>query len=227
MDEKTIIQMLLNKMLEEGLWFTTKNDPTYEEASSYYELDQYGDLTDKAQSKIVKEIEDKLGDGAVEIDDAIDIWINEAGSAYKIAYTDQLVTEFEPKPIVDQIEAYEGGKIEESVKARLKEENNKSLNLISSKLTDSDFDADSESGQIVLRTSELFNSLSDSGYDVQVAFDNGDSQSTILLGQQGAQIEITINNATSPLKAFVSGNFEINNDNLTILTDVLEKLGSI
>ena len=59
------------------------------------------------------------------------------------------------------------------------------------------------------------------------AFDNGDSQSTILLGQQGAQIEITINNATSPLKAFVSGNFEINNDNLTILTDVLEKLGSI
>ena len=55
MDEKTIIQMLLNKMLEEGLWFTTKNDPTYEEASSYYELDQYGDLTDKAQSKIVKE----------------------------------------------------------------------------------------------------------------------------------------------------------------------------
>ena len=69
MDEKTIIQMLLNKMLEEGLWFTTKNDPTYEEASSYYELDQYGDLTDKAQSKIVKEIEDKLGDGAVEIDD--------------------------------------------------------------------------------------------------------------------------------------------------------------
>ena len=106
-------------------------------------------------------------------------------------------------------------------------ENNKSLNLISSKLTDSDFDADSESGQIVLRTSELFNSLSDSGYDVQVAFDNGDSQSTILLGQQGAQIEITINNATSPLKAFVSGNFEINNDNLTILTDVLEKLGSI
>lgn len=227
MDEKTIIQMLLNKMLEEGLWFTTKNDPTYEEASSYYELDQYGDLTDKAQSKIVKEIEDKLGDGAVEIDDAIDIWINEAGSDYKIAYTDQLVTEFEPKPIVDQIKAYEVGKIEESVKARLKEENNKSLNLISSKLTDSDFDADSESGQIVLRTSELFNSLSDSGYDVQVAFDNGDSQSTILLGQQGAQIEITINNATSPLKAFVSGNFEINNDNLTILTDVLEKLGSI
>lgn len=227
MDENTIIQMLLNKMLEEGLWFTTKNDPTYEEASSYYELDQYGDLTDKAQSRIVKEIEDKLGDGAVEIDDAMDIWINEAASAYRIAYTDQLVTEFEPKPIVDQIKAYEVGKIEESVKARLKEENNKSLNLISSKLTDSDFDADSESGQIVLRTSELFNSLSDSGYDVQVAFDNGDSQSTILLGQQGAQIEITINNAADPLKAFVSGNFEINNDNLTILTDVLEKLGSI
>ena len=49
MDEKTIIQMLLNKMLEEGLWFTTKNDPTYEEASSYYELDQYGDLTDKVE----------------------------------------------------------------------------------------------------------------------------------------------------------------------------------
>lgn len=226
MEDKIIIDNLINRLLEDGFWFTTKNDPTFEEPSSYYSLDEYGDLTDKAKSKILKEINEKIGDGAVELEDAIELWIADAASAYQIAYTEYLVTHFEPKPVVDQIEAYEV-KLEESVKARLKEENNKSLNAISEKLAEPEFDPDSEAGQIVLKTSDLFNVLSDDGYDVQVAFDNGESQSTIFLGQQGGKVEITITKGNAPIRAFASGNFELNNDNLTVLTNVLERIGTI
>lgn len=226
MEDKNIIEKLLQRMMEDNFWFTTKNDPTFEEASSYYELDEYGDLTTKAENKILDEIKAKVGDGAVDLEDAIELWISDAAMGYKIAYREYLVTQFEQRPVVDQIEAYEV-KLEESVKTRLKEENNKSLNAISEKLADPDFDEDSEAGQIVLKTSDLFNALSDEGYDVQVAFDNGESQSTILLGQQGGQIEITITKGSNPIKAFASGNFELNNDNLTTLTNVLERIGTI
>lgn len=227
MEDKTIIDNLIKRLLEEGFWFTTKNDPTFEEASSYYELDEYGDLTEKAKTKIEKEINAKIGDGAVELDDAIELWIADAASAYKIAYTEYLVTQFEPKQVVDQIEAYEVGKLEESVKSRLREENNKSLNAISDKLAEPNFDAESEAGQIVLKTSDLFNLLSDEGYDVQVSFDNGESQSSIFLGQQGGKVEITITKGNAPIKAFISGNFELDTEILTTLTSILDKINTL
>ena len=113
-------------------------------------------------------------------------------------------------------------KKEENVKRRLKEENNKSANLISQMIQDKNFDADSNAGKIVLRTSELFNALSDKGYDVQVAFDNGESTSAVLLGEQGGQVIITITDSQQPLKAFASGNFEINNDNTDIMNNIAD-----
>lgn len=112
----------------------------------------------------------------------------------------------------------------ENVKARLKEENNKSQNVISDMMTSPEFDSESNQGKIVLRTSELFNVLSAKGYDVQTTFDNGESQNTILLGQQGGVINITVNSDNQPLRAFTSGSFEVNEDNLNILQDVMKEI---
>lgn len=115
----------------------------------------------------------------------------------------------------------------ENVQRRLNEENNKSLNLISDMFKSKDFDSDSKAGQIVMRTSNLFNVLSDKGYDVQVSFDNGESTNTILLGQQGGSILITITDVNQPLRAFTNGSFEITEDNLKVLEDVSKEIKTI
>ena len=78
-----------------------------------------------------------------------------------------------------------------------------------------------------MRTSELFNVLSDKGYDVQVSFDNGESQSSVLLGKQGGKVIITITNNNAPLRAFASGNFELSDDNLDTLKDIQDQISSI
>ena len=318
MESNEIISLVICKLKDEDLWFTQKTDPTWGNPSHYYKLDEYGEPVESAVKEIVKEVNSYIGDGAVGIEDAIDIWVQEALADYRIAYSSSLVTKFKDKPVVDGIEAYtsqvmkenkeisnlnevseyvskydeldnllnvyivdDESKIDlynyfnndeidnlendneqkydnwldemkennfdelmeylkekdddttylidkigenkliknEDYKRRLKEENNKSANLISQMFQADDFDSDSKAGQIVMRTSELFNALSDKGYDVQVAFDNGESTNTILLGQQGGQVVITITDTNQPLRAFSSGNFEINDDNLQILTD--------
>ena len=94
-------------------------------------------------------------------------------------------------------------------------------------IQDKNFDADSNAGKIVLRTNELFNALSDKGYDVQVAFDNGESTNAVLLGEQGGQVIITITDSQQPLKAFASGNFEINNDNTDIMNNIANIIKAI
>ena len=72
--------------------------------------------------------------------------------------------------------------------------------------------------------SELFNALSDKGYDVQVSFDNGESTSAVLLGQQGGQAVITITNTNQPLRVFASGNFEVTDDNIKTLQDIQQEI---
>ena len=107
MKEEEIISVLYRKLINDDIWFATKNDPTFEEAPSYYELDEYGDLTEKAQEKIIEEVQDYLGDGALDLNDAIDMWVMEALSNNQIAYTYCLVSKFKAKPVVVGIEAYE------------------------------------------------------------------------------------------------------------------------
>lgn len=236
MEDNQIIEMLNQKLKDYDMWYATKNDPTWESASHYYKLDEYGDLTDASVKQVVKEIDSFIGDGAVSIDDAIEVFILDALRDNRIAYTSCLVTEFKDKPVVDNIEAYENpvqlaeskkqAKVE-GYKRRIQEENNKSANLISQMFQADDFDSDSNQGQIVMRTSELFNALSDRGYDVQVSFDNGESQSAILLGQQGGQVIITITDADQPLNAFVNGNFEVNDDTIQVLSDIKEQISAI
>lgn len=299
---------IINELSNSDIWFTTKQDPTYMEPSSYYELDEYGYPTEKSLQQMEKDCEDYVGDGAIDFAEAIKMWIEKSLAEGKIAYKDYLVTKFKDKPVVDDIQAYEvkteNKKLNESefanedllndftqyvannakeinngvyevdvpqslgydkilnkdmlkkaymkvkqllhldngdtqivfeskelktenYKTRLKEENTKSLNLISQMFQDDDFDANSNEGKIVVKTSTLFNTLSDKGYDVQVGFDNGDSQSTILLGQQGGSVNITITDATKPLQAFTSGSIELNDDNLKVLKDITEIIQNI
>ena len=312
-----IIDCVIAKLKDEDVWFTTKLDPVFEEPNSYYELDEYGDLTDKSKKQIEKEVSSYIGDGAVDIKDAVDAWFDETLWTYKLNYKDNLITKFKPKQVIPGLDAYENSvqlaeayhpdidlnnikmgicpycgskklrydnnkqctvdeyndyvsyawqceecknegnevftmeflgqeiyndpdddssgtslltKTEskevktESVKTRLREENTKSLNLISQKLQDENFDAESNEGKIVTKTSELFNMLSDLGYDVQVSFDNGESQSKILLGQQGGAVIITITNGEQPLKAYTTGNFELSKDNIEVLQTISNKI---
>lgn len=304
------IEEVILVLKDRDIWFTSKNDPTYTEPSSYYTLDEYGCPTEKAMEDILKDCNDYVGDGALDFTEAIDMWVEKCLADGKLAYIDYLVTTYKTKPVVDNIEAYEvkeiktESKIEESefanedllndftqyvannavelknglyeievpkelgyqpvlntdmlkkaymkvkklfnlengdtsiifenkeiktesVKTRLREENNKSLELIGQMLQQEDFNANSNEGKIVVKTSELFNKLSDKGFDVQVNFDNGDSQSTILLSKQGGSVNITINNANDPLRAYTSGSFEVNNDTLKVLEDVQDVLNEL
>ena len=304
------IEEVISVLKDRDIWFTSKNDPTFTEPSSYYTLDEYGCPTEKAIEDILKDCNDYVGDGAIDFTEAIDMWVEKCLADGKLAYIDYLVTTYKTKPVVDNIEAYEvkeiktESKIEESefanedllndftqyvannavelknglyeievpkelgyqlvlntdmlkkaymkvkklfnldngdtsiifenkeiktesVKTRLREENNKSLELIGQMLQQDDFNANSNEGKIVVKTSELFNKLSDKGFDVQVNFDNGDSQSTILLSKQGGSVNITINNANDPLRAYTSGSFEVNNDTLKVLEDVQDVLNEL
>lgn len=228
MENNEIIELLTGKLKSEDMWFTQKTDPTWEEPARYYKLDEYGDLVESSAKQIVKEINALVGDGAVDITDAIDLWVSDACVDCRVAYKSALVTKFKSKPVVPGIEAYENSvQLAENYKRRLAEENNKSANLISDMFKSPDFDAESEQGKIVMRTSELFNALSDKGYDVQVAFDNGESTNSILLGQQGGQVVITITNTNQPLRAFTSGNFEITDEAINTLNDIQSQISAL
>lgn len=109
MDEENIniIELVLDTLNRDDLWFTQKTDPTYQEASSYYELDEFGDPTEKTIKKIEKEVNSLIGDGAIDIIDAIELWKNDQIAEFRLDFRDNLVTKFEPKPVVDNIKAYE------------------------------------------------------------------------------------------------------------------------
>lgn len=112
----------------------------------------------------------------------------------------------------------------EGARERLDERNEQSASVIDKALQGiSEDTSDKESG-IIIKTSELFKKLSDRGYDVQVSFDNGESTSSIAIGQQGANVLITITDADQPLRAFISGNLEINDDSLKMIKSIMEVL---
>lgn len=112
----------------------------------------------------------------------------------------------------------------EGARRRLNERNEQSASVIDKALQGiSEDTSDKESG-IIIKTSELFKKLSDRGYDVQVSFDNGESTSSIAIGQQGANVLITITDADQPLRAFISGNLEINDDSLKMIKSIMEVL---
>ena len=114
------IEEVISVLKDRDIWFTSKNDPTYTEPSSYYTLDEYGCPTEKAMEDILKDCNDYVGDGALDFTEAIDMWVEKCLADGKLAYIDYLVTTYKTKPVVDNIEAYEvkeiktESKIEES-----------------------------------------------------------------------------------------------------------------
>lgn len=282
---ENILDLVIETLRDNDTWFTTKNDPTIQEPSYYYELDKYGQLTEEGKNKVIKDVQSYVGDGAICEDDAVEMWFNDNLCEFRLDYTDNLKTKFEPKPVVDQIEAYEvklqedknnsnhfnfkfkgditifqssrvvaletlqelldkfrksssnilkfeyniddGTTKTESYKTRLREENSKSREALDKVLNDETFDAESNRGKMVLRAQEVFNKLSDLGYNVEVTIDNGDAELDILLGQQGGKAVITLNSDNQPIKAFASGNFELTKSNLEILNDINEQIQNI
>lgn len=282
---ENILDLAIETLRDNDTWFTTKNDPTIQEPSYYYELDKYGELTEEGKNKVIKDVQSYVGDGAICGDDAVEMWFNDNLCEFRLDYTDNLKTKFEPKPVVDQIEAYEvklqedknnsnhfnfkfkgditifqssrvvaletlqqlldkfrksssnilkfeyniddGTTKTESYKTRLREENSKSREALDKVLNDETFDAESNRGKMILRAQEVFNKLSDLGYNVEVTIDNGDAELDILLGQQGGKAVITLNSDNQPIKAFASGNFELTKSNLEILNDINEQIQNI
>ena len=118
-------------------------------------------------------------------------------------------------------------KITEDYQKRLQEVNNKSANVITDAMQDQNFDAESNSGKIILRTQRLFTALSDKGLDVDVTLDNGESTNTIQLGTAGGKIVITITDDVKPLQAFIAGNVEINDDIINGFQQIADCIKSI
>lgn len=102
-----IYNLVENELIREGIWFTQKSDPTYKDAKSYYKLDKYGDPDEKTKNKIAEEVKSLIGDGASDIPEAIEVWKNDQMIEARLDFKTNLVTKFEPKPVVDNIEAYE------------------------------------------------------------------------------------------------------------------------
>lgn len=368
---KDVINLTLDRMKQEGLYFATKDDTGYASGKDLYKLDESGYVTEKTIDRIVEEVIEYMGDGAAFLVDAVNQWIEDGITEGKIGYIDNLNMEFDDNAVVEgNLEIYNGigkedlgtdtepkeeeiskeaeevkpekkteGKLEESIskssvkealtkkiisymksegfeedeaedyfivevresetgdlvaevraeldfegsmklaeildpvarkydkeayfdavtsgiiqaviepKGKIEENFNKALEVKSNKksLTEgarerlderneqsagvieqalngiTDQTSEQEAG-IITKTSELFQSLSDRGYDVQVSFDNGESTSSISIGQQGANVLITITDAEQPLRAFASGNFEINDDSLKMIKSIMEVL---
>lgn len=230
-----IVRKLIDRMREKGVWFTTETDPVIC-LGEFYTLDKYGYPTEKAEKQIEKEIKDKVGDGAVDIDEAIDNFIGEAIiDKNTIDYVENLVTKFENEPVIsDEIGAYTNYRyanfntrknrykrnfILESRK-KLNEENTKSRETIDNIINDTKFDANSNEGKIIMRTNNIFNILSKANYDVTVSIDNGETTSSISIDNQNAQVLITVTNADQELRAYTTGTFEITDENIKTIQDI-------
>ena len=235
MEDKDILELVIENMKDRDIWFTTKSDPTYTEPGNYLDLDEYGDLTEKSENRVVKEITDLVGNGAIDIEDAIDVWIQDQLTECTVDYIDNLKTKFEPKPVVDQIDAYHTpveAKLTEGVdigniniKQHLTEDTERSRQTIATMMSSEDFDANSNEGKIVTRTLELLNKLQDANYEVDVKFDNGESLSTVSF-DNGLNVNITIN-TSNEIIPYASGNFEINTEVVQLFNNLLRTLQNI
>lgn len=182
--------------------------PDYNSASSWEEGDSF-EVTD--------------GENTVTIYKQGRKWRDSDGNGY-MGYLSprDIMSYFKGYKIVESKE--EKKTLTEGVRQRLNERNEQSAGVIEQALNGiTDQTSEQEAG-IITKTSELFQSLSDRGYDVQVSFDNGESTSSISIGQQGANVLITITDAEQPLRAFASGNFEINDDSLKMIKSIMEVL---
>lgn len=105
--QNDILEVTLDRMEQEGVWFTTKDDKLYANAKDLYRLDKYGELEDKSKERLVNEVEQYLGDGAAFIIEAVDQWLEDNLAEGIIGYVDTLAMNFEIKPATEEITAYQ------------------------------------------------------------------------------------------------------------------------
>lgn len=156
----------------------------------------------------------KVGD---EVPDAVDWYYHE----YEPKEEKQMS---ESKKITESRKASEKKTLKENARKRLDERNEQSADIIEKALAGITSDTNEKESGIINKTSEIFNELSKKNYDVQVAFDNGESQLQIDMGQQGASAMITITDANQPIRTFISGNFELTDENIRAIQDLKEVL---
>lgn len=244
-EDEDILNNLYDLMKENNVWFTNKSDLVSDLGVKQIKLDEYGYPVDKEQSKIIKQIKNYIGDGAEDIQHAIQLWYDDSLQKGIITYIENIVTEYKPKPLdgtnntVFEIDVSKMTKEQRKLAMSepttymisrkglihenrniLKEANEQSSALISDMMQDENFDANSEDGKIVLRTSKLLNNLSKSNFNVQISFDNGESLTKVILTNPSAIITISITNSNDPLKVFTSGNYEITEDILKQLNTI-------
>ena len=125
MDNEEIINNLYEKLKSEDLWFVTEIDYDFGGAD-LYKLNEYGKLADEREiSKVVKEIEDYIGNGAIDITDAIQCWIDNALMNSQISYITNLHNKFEDEELVDGMNIYEVDLNKEHYKKVTKQESKK------------------------------------------------------------------------------------------------------
>ena len=122
--QEEILKVILDRMNQEDVWFTSKEDDVYGSAKNLFKLDEYGDLNDKSKERLIKEVEDLLGDGATYLIEAVDQWIQDNLIQGTISYKDNLHMNYTPKEISERVTAYQENGIEDLELGTLDEKGN-------------------------------------------------------------------------------------------------------
>ena len=234
--ESNIIDRLYSKLKELQLWFTTDLDNSNNISIKHFDLDEYGDLTEKQAKQIEKEILNYVGDGAANEDEAIDVFIIDATNNDLINYTWALRKTFEEKPLIPGLEATEVNIYKHEPKLTDEE----MISVLTESLEDETKIADTEQEDVEIveeeptvkekeeiksvedkiteRTQSLYNKLVDAGYTVDISTDNGNSEVAVEL--ENGQVLVNINDPDTKLVPVTSGSIVLNDKNEEKLKDI-------
>lgn len=222
MMESNIIEKLYEKLKSNEQWFTTDLDPVWGGNRDRFELDQYGELTEKETKKVIKEIENYIGDGAGNLDEAIELFIENAYADELIGCTCSLHKHFEEKPIVPGLEATEviinkPNSASEGVLNELTESVEEKEVDVKEEIVEEEPDKEekkeikSVEQRITDRTQDVYNKLVDAGYTVDISTDNGNSELAVEI--ENGQILVNINDPDAKLVPVTSGSIVLNDKN--------------
>ena len=105
-NQEKIVEIALDRLNQEGLWFATKDDKMYANATNLFKLDKFGNLDEKSLKRLVEEITDNIGEGADSIIGAVDLWLEDNLALGTIGYVDTLAMNFEIPEVTEEVTAY-------------------------------------------------------------------------------------------------------------------------
>lgn len=101
----------------------------------------------------------------------------------------------------------------------LKEGNSQSAQILSKAITSGDLKDDARNS--VIRGNDLFNALSEAGYNVLVKIDkDGTTQLRSLL--DAGYIQMTITNPTNKIAVYSGGQYELSKENLNKIEEIIQ-----